>query len=655
MQGRNVQLTVESPPSSEGPQGSQGPVESSEKKTLDYKLTFPWEANLGELNTLQKEKARKKLYELSLKPGEDSVTCGDVNCDRRIKFEELDNNGGNEEITLHHMIKLGRRCCNWLVFLRLAHKSCNSRLGRARELNQVLGLPDSPGVRTLPTVRENAGALATADADTNKPASVITSTTELLHSIVDYTCVPDEAEVLTYDGWKHRVELNNGERIMSFNLGNESLEFQVTRAVWDYPYDGDLYRIFSHRANIELLVTPNHRMLVKTLQGRDRHIRIIRADDLAEYSAQSFKYPLAGRYGNEKSIIRNELVEFVAWFITEGNARKHKGVVTRLEIAQSPKPKGKRDAATKQRYVAEIETIVSKLLPARESAKQYRYVRRDGVIQWILPIKQLVRQAKLNQLEQVIIDDLVAEPKRIPRSLLNETTNEQLHAMWRVMMQGDGHQDAVLKVCQYSTIHRRLADDFQELCMRIGYSARIAFQKSGQIYSVSIVKRLWRTFGKQQGVLTKRNYKGTVWCAATDNGTIVFRYNGRILITGNSGSPEMQANYFSEPKWVDFMCESLLTYKKMTKHDSLGQGAGFSGWNAASAYRAYNKYVYQPKKSILPNLTSPFVEDEDKKTKKPIVRLRANWKIVEVEKGKFRPVPKTADEQDATKESELEE
>ncbi len=129
-----------------------------------------------------------------------------------------------------------------------------------------------------------------------------------LHALelVDGACYASEMEILTVSGWKRFGDVDlERDRFATRNQKTHSFEWQkgtyFHRADWESARDGDLYRFVSR--TLDLLVTPNHRMLVTSLpralggsMHRQRGEAIVRAADLAEHLSGDTGIPLTSTW-----------------------------------------------------------------------------------------------------------------------------------------------------------------------------------------------------------------------------------------------------------------------------------------------------------------------------------------------------------------------
>lgn len=84
-------------------------------------------------------------------------------------------------------------------------------------------------------------------------------------------CYDAETEILTPSGWVPFPELQDGQQVAQFDLETDEISFVVPEHVVRQDYTGEMVHLSSSR--IELLVTPNHRMLFDQERKGPREIR----------------------------------------------------------------------------------------------------------------------------------------------------------------------------------------------------------------------------------------------------------------------------------------------------------------------------------------------------------------------------------------------
>ena len=81
------------------------------------------------------------------------------------------------------------------------------------------------------------------------------------------SCYDENTEVLTDNGWKKFLQIQNNDEICTLNLNNNQIEFQKPTRKFIYDYKGKMYRLKTKR--VDLLVTPNHKLLVSPCDFRN--------------------------------------------------------------------------------------------------------------------------------------------------------------------------------------------------------------------------------------------------------------------------------------------------------------------------------------------------------------------------------------------------
>jgi hypothetical protein len=75
-------------------------------------------------------------------------------------------------------------------------------------------------------------------------------------------CYDEETEVLTGSGWKLWKNVTLEDTFATMNMDSKNLEYQKPTQLFNYDYSGDMIE-FKNK-NFNLLVTPNHNMLIES-------------------------------------------------------------------------------------------------------------------------------------------------------------------------------------------------------------------------------------------------------------------------------------------------------------------------------------------------------------------------------------------------------
>ena len=124
-------------------------------------------------------------------------------------------------------------------------------------------------------------------------------------------CFDCKTEILTENGWKYFCDLTKNEKVATLNLKKNEFEWQKPIDYINQQYDGEMYHFKSR--TVDMMVTPNHRMLVKRydkniLQNRKKDLimpskshqrinldwQIIEAKDLENAKRQEWQFKRGG-------------------------------------------------------------------------------------------------------------------------------------------------------------------------------------------------------------------------------------------------------------------------------------------------------------------------------------------------------------------------
>ena len=341
-------------------------------------------------------------------------------------------------------------------------------------------------------------------------------------------CYSSDTEVLTENGWKHFNELNKEEKVMSFDPKSMSLLYKTPKKIYWMKYGGDMVQ-FKHR-ELDLLVTPNHRMLVR---GRkSRKIEVIEAQNLVgenevfltgRWEGKSSRYFEIVAYDykfNRK--LKKQRIKFVDWirfmglFLSEGYVVDSKDC-HRVYICQTKK----------SGYLCEFEKILSKLPFGHTYSEKDSKFRINSI-----------------QLSRILKKYGEAKQKYIPAYIKNSEDKDIIEFL-KAFRMGDG--SIHLKNERFHSASRRMIDDLQELIVKIGKSGIITVDKrkrmvnpinrkqykANPVYSIEIKPA--EVVGIRKKDIKKIRYEGYIGCVDISNGFVVVRRNNRVSISGNTG------------------------------------------------------------------------------------------------------------------------
>jgi DNA-directed RNA polymerase II subunit RPB2 len=378
---------------------------------------------------------------------------------------------------------------------------------------------------------------------------------ERIPTIGDKLCCYDpETEVLTDQGWIEFPKLTMDHKVASLvGTDNDTLQYTIPKRVFSYDYNGPMYKLETNQ--VDLLVTPNHRMYVGNRTGTKWNIE--KAEDIIgqrrKYKKNVEKYIPNVRsdkfmYNEElnspthfilnsldKVYILEDWLLFFGMWIAEGCMIGDWGLTI---------------AAHKERIKLELERVCANM--GIKIHKHKDGTRIDSTDNWCMPDKDLVKYfTPIN---------VGATEKYLPDWTWS-LTPDQCKILIHGMMLGDGH---TMKngTRRYDTSSIKLANDFQRLCLHAGYSSNICLKyKAGHIailkakgregetitstadaYRITIIETQNTPIVNKNAKLNGENhqdcyinYNNKVYCCELDGlGVLYVRRNGIPVWSGNS-------------------------------------------------------------------------------------------------------------------------
>ncbi|MEH1822118.1 MAG: tape measure protein [Nostoc sp.] len=150
-------------------------------------------------------------------------------------------------------------------FTQLAAASRNSALEGKGTRELFLGISQASTVLSLSAEDTQGSILALSQMISKGKVSA-----------EELRCYDSNTEVLTLRGWVHWDEVSDRDLFASQNLETGEIEFQLPIRTVRYRYTGLMLRVNSKE--IDLLVTPDHRMVVRAVN--DTEFKIVKAKDL---------------------------------------------------------------------------------------------------------------------------------------------------------------------------------------------------------------------------------------------------------------------------------------------------------------------------------------------------------------------------------------
>ncbi|MFH1511389.1 MAG: carbamoyltransferase N-terminal domain-containing protein [Candidatus Woesearchaeota archaeon] len=343
-------------------------------------------------------------------------------------------------------------------------------------------------------------------------------------------CYDEETQILTEQGWKLFKNLNRTDRVATLNPKTRELVYQAIKRIVKYDYEGNMVHFMNRR--LDLMVTPEHNIWANRIRNHAMNphknkFEFIKAANLVGkenmqlksigiWKGKEAKYFLLPKIEKKKyshlsqteRISMDLWLEFLGYYLSEGSYCYDKGHHN-VYVAQR----------TTSKFYKRIDRCLNKL---------YRWRYNSGSFK--LGNKQLYEYLK--QFGK-------AKDKFIPQELLHLCTR-QLKILFDALMCGDGTYRP--KQYKYATTSKRLADNIQELGLKLGYSVTTSKEvldnpNHNDMYYVRLnmgSKISW--VRKTQGSLM--SYSGKVYCITVPKYNILcVKRKEKIVFSGNSFRP----------------------------------------------------------------------------------------------------------------------
>ncbi len=380
----------------------------------------------------------------------------------------------------------------------------------------------------------------------------------VLHNVSRVCCYDSDTEVLTDRGWIPWPKIEGDETFATLNPDSGELEYQRATEVYHADYDGPMYRVASEQ--VDLLVTPNHRMWVRRhdTQAARRgeqpfgvefaedilHKRVHyqkaatwrgHTPDRVEIPATTRVYTRqdTGTEGTRRypavSFPTEAFARFLGYFIAEGSVNGHQ-----ICLAQNRGP------------------VLDRMRRAIEDMGLPAYVPETG--------NGAVR-TQCTALRDFLADLGHSHEKYVPE-MVHTWSPETIAVFLDAMVEGDGtvHRESGHRVIYTSS--RELADDLQVLAIKAGLSANVRvdervglertmpggqkFNNLRPCYVVSLLgNRSYPIVNNARGASSRyrnaegyhdqmEHYSGRIHCVKVPNGLLWVRRNGKPVVSGNT-------------------------------------------------------------------------------------------------------------------------
>lgn len=357
-------------------------------------------------------------------------------------------------------------------------------------------------------------------------------------------CFDKDTEILTADGWKNVGEVKMGELCLSREPNTGKLEYVDVVRLISYHHKGGMYKYVGK--NVDLCVTPNHRLFVNASHGRSK-LRLDEfhaAFEIFNVTSDNRFISAGGKWlGDDtkmvdicgKSFDKGDFAYLLGVFLADGSVNIQ-GIIT---ISQH-----------KTKIINKILDILQKLGIEHSvyDIKRSNYAKCFYISRKYLPFfKQFY----------------IKENRRIPKEIKN-WDKQYLNRLLEGLLDGDG--DGSIERRRIICGAKGLIDDIQEICYKVGLSANVrkrkphkSFLKSENrwinatkpVYILSINHKPYLSIRKDNQKII--DYDDVVNCVTLSKWhTVLVRRNGKPIWCGQCDIPYEGTNVYNKAEVFDY-------------------------------------------------------------------------------------------------------
>jgi nicotinic acid phosphoribosyltransferase len=335
-------------------------------------------------------------------------------------------------------------------------------------------------------------------------------------------CLDDKSQILTPKGWKYFKDLTENDLVAQVKKDG-IYEFVKPLKIINEPYEGDMYEIRDFHGKIDLVVTPNHRLV--SYKNSDNSISIKEASDYKQnyWEYKKLRSPKSQSKGRELTAYERFLIALQA----DGCIKYvNKDLSTRIEFNFKKERKHDRLLEILKNTDLEYNVYFTK---SRQGQSTFSV---------LIPYNRMVSKT-FDWVDTSNLDSLWAE----------EFIEELKY--WDSSIRNDGR-------FKYDTTIKENIDVVELVAIAAGKGVYISESEDNRkkhfsnVYTAHILDNPY--VGGQSITKNKIHYKGTIHCVKVPTGMILVKRNQGVCVTGNSGDP------------VDIICGVSTKYRDLSAY-----------------------------------------------------------------------------------------
>jgi DNA modification methylase len=350
-------------------------------------------------------------------------------------------------------------------------------------------------------------------------------------------CVDSETECLTDNGWKKYNELKIGDKIASFNIDKNYLEWEVVNDITIYQHNDVAIKVDGR--SINMLLSENHTSVINKYyksKNKPEYRKVIASDlNKKDVIPCSSIWNPKDNFNNKR--MNKDLASLLGWFLSEGHyiREKYNGKIYSIGITQSETKNPDK--------VMKIENVLNKLKAYyRKDIRTRKHTYNKDISSTVVTF-YISKKIKDKILKLTKID------KKIPENILL-WSKKSLAAFFWAMVEGDGRRRKNSKSFSFVQHKDKIClDIMQAIGLRLGYDSNVFYKNNYVEFTFRKHKCLRNA---KKSLIQKVKYDGIMWCPFVNkNNTFVARRQGKVFITGNCFPVEIPYRLIKMLTWKD--------------------------------------------------------------------------------------------------------
>lgn len=325
-------------------------------------------------------------------------------------------------------------------------------------------------------------------------------------------CYSDDTEVLSDYGWKKLSDLRYDDKVAQYHEDG-SISFVHPSDISATPYKGEMHHYTDNLGRFDLLVTPNHRMVVN---NKTKGLEVIRSHSLTPRKTEH-KWLVAGDAVGSRELTFYE--RFLIAFQADGSKE--------------------RDGCTGERGHVTVRFNLKK-------------ERKKERLRWILNNTSLEYKEVIEPARPENTMFYVKLPNSLPKDFSWVRTSNVSSVYAREFVEEASHWDCHRQrdnLFDFRSTNKQVVDTLQALCAIGGVHSKykvMVDDRSEKFNDIHCLSVRTKHIGVDERTISKSvvDYDGLVYCLKVPTGMVVVRRNNTTAISGNSGKTTFLADQF---------------------------------------------------------------------------------------------------------------